>query len=140
MIETQVGFIAKRSTVYETAPWGKTDQANFLNQGLQVESSLQPDELLRSCIGIEKKLGRIRHEKWGARTIDIDIIYFNHEIIDTETLTIPHPRMTERRFVLTPIAEIAPNFIHPTLKTTNAKLLAECNDPLEVRIFSGVPG
>jgi 2-amino-4-hydroxy-6-hydroxymethyldihydropteridine diphosphokinase len=138
LIEQQAGHIVKRSSVYETAPWGKTDQDHFLNQALELESALQPQELLTACLAIEKKIGRVRDEKWGSRTIDIDIIYFNDQVIDSDDLKIPHPRIAERRFVLVPICELAPEFMHPILKKTNALLLKECTDALDVAIFHGV--
>lgn len=135
LIEAQIGPILKRSSVYETAAWGKTNQPGFLNQALQVKSALLPIELLGSCLAIEKKLGRIRNEKWAERTIDIDIIYFDNEIIDREELKIPHPRLAERRFVLMPLVEINPEFVHPVLKKTNRELLAVCPDKLSVDIY-----
>ena len=136
LIETQIGSILKRSAVYETAAWGKTDQPNFLNQALHVKSTLLPIELLESCLTIEKKMGRIRDEKWAERTIDIDIIYFDNKIIDSEELKIPHPRLAERRFVLMPLVEISPEFVHPVLRKTNQELLAICPDKLAVDVFA----
>ena len=130
---TSVGTIVKHSSIYETAAWGKTDQPDFLNQVIELETQLAPHDLLTQCLSIEKKLGRERHEKWDARTIDIDIVYFDNKIIDTQDLQIPHSRMTERKFMLTPLVEIAPDFTHPILKKTNAQLLEECEDELDVR-------
>ncbi|HTH56409.1 MAG TPA: 2-amino-4-hydroxy-6-hydroxymethyldihydropteridine diphosphokinase [Cyclobacteriaceae bacterium] len=135
LIEAQVGPVSRRSSIYETAPWGKTDQGNFLNQALQIESALLPTELLAACLAIEEKIGRVRYEPWGARTIDLDIIYYDQKSIDSNELKIPHPRIRERRFVLVPLSELAPEFIHPVLKKTNFKLLQECTDSLEVKIF-----
>lgn len=136
LIELQIGSLINRSSVYETAPWGKADQDNFLNQALQIESSLQPHELLQACVAIEKKIGRVRSQKWEARTIDIDIIYFDNKIIDNCDLKIPHSRIAERRFVLVPINEIAAEFVHPIFLKTNAQLLQDCTDPLDVKFFS----
>lgn len=136
LIELELGHIIERSPVYQTAPWGKTDQANFLNQALQIETVLQPQELLTLCLSIEKKIGRVRDAKWGARTIDIDIVYFDNKIVDLDNLKIPHPRIAERRFVLVPLNEVAPEFVHPIFKKTNAQLLQECVDPLDVKTFT----
>lgn len=136
LMEAQAGRIVSRSSIYETAPWGKSDQDNFLNQALHLETTLQPHELLETCLAIEEKIGRVRREKWGSRTIDVDIIYYGNQIIDSDDLKVPHPRMAERRFVLIPINEIAPDFVHPILKKTNARLLLECVDRLDVKIFS----
>ncbi len=135
-IKKKVGRIVKQSGVYETSAWGKTDQSQFLNQALQIETTLSPQRLLEKCLAIEKSLGRTRSEKWGARTIDIDIIYFGNEIIQTAELVIPHPRMAERKFVLIPLTEISVAFIHPLLKKTNQELKNECTDLLEVTRFT----
>jgi len=135
-IEAKVGNLMKRSSIYETAAWGKEDQPNFLNQAVQLESRLQPEELLSACLAIEKEMGRMRIEKWGERSIDIDIIYFNNKIITTPRLTVPHPRLTERKFALIPMTEIAPDFKHPVINKTNAQLLEECSDQLEVKLFT----
>lgn len=96
------------SSVYETEPWGKLDQPRFLNLAVAVETTLSPEALLALAQKIEKELGRVRHERWGARTIDIDILCFEGVERNTPELTLPHPYMTERAFVLVPLAEIAP--------------------------------
>ncbi|GHN03143.1 2-amino-4-hydroxy-6-hydroxymethyldihydropteridine diphosphokinase [Cytophagales bacterium WSM2-2] len=136
-LRKDAGEIIKLSSVYETAPWGKEDQPGFLNQALQLESGLHPEELLSVCLNIEQKMGRLRLEKWGARIIDIDIIYFGTQVVTTSTLVIPHPRLTERKFVLVPLSEIAPDFAHPILQKTNEVLLKECTDKLGVTVFKG---
>lgn len=136
LIEELLGPIVENSSIYETEPWGKSDQPSFLNQALQIETSLPPMELLSACLTIEKKMGRSRDEKWGARVIDIDIIYFDGQILNSIDLILPHPRMAERKFVLTPLAEINPSFVHPVLLKTNEELLKECKDQLSVRYFS----
>ncbi len=96
------------SSVYETEPWGRIDQPRFLNLAVAVETTLSPEALLALAQKIEKELGRVRHERWGARTIDIDILCFEGVERNTPDLTLPHPYMTERAFVLVPLAEIAP--------------------------------
>ena len=100
--------VAAVSSVYETEPWGKLDQPRFLNLAAAIKTTLTPEELLSLAQGIEKDLGRVRHEHWGARTIDIDILYFEGVEKNAPELTLPHPYMTERAFVLVPLAEIAP--------------------------------
>ncbi len=134
-IKENAGPILKLSSVYETAAWGKTDQPDFLNQAVQIETALQPNELLSACLNIEKKIGRQRKEKWRERLIDIDIIYFNDKTINSNELVIPHPRMAERRFVLVPLTEISPDFVHPILMKTNEELLKQCIDGLLVKYF-----
>ena len=119
--------------MYETAAWGISDQPSFLNQALMLSTSLSARQLLRKVLQIEKEMGRERKEKMGPRLIDIDIIFFDDEIHDLQFLKIPHPEMQNRRFVLTPLAEIAPNLEHPVLKKTIAQLLEECPDNLEVK-------
>ena len=136
LIDMQIGNIVSSSSVYETAPWGVLDQPSFLNQVLEVETEMAPEEVLRIILDIEHELGRVRYERWGARVIDIDILYFDHLILDTARLTIPHPRLHERRFTLAPLAEIAPDFIHPVLNKSSEQLMAECTDISEVSLFS----
>lgn len=103
--------VAAVSKWYETPPWGKTDQPGFINGAVAVQTSLDGEALLTKCLSIEQTLGRVRHEKWGARTIDIDLVYSPDETCHTETLTLPHPYVTERAFVLVPLQDIAPNLI-----------------------------
>ncbi|WP_026463796.1 2-amino-4-hydroxy-6-hydroxymethyldihydropteridine diphosphokinase [Adhaeribacter aquaticus] len=129
------GTIGKCSALYETAAWGVEDQPAFLNQAVKLNTSLTPPELLLGINKIEKDLGRIREIKWAARIIDIDIIYYGNTFYQTESLTIPHPHLQERRFVLMPLVEIAPDFVHPVLLKTNLELLAACSDQLEVRPY-----
>jgi len=132
-IEKDIGMLIKSSSVYETEPWGLSDQPAFYNQVLLVHTPLSAGEVLVAINKIEKAMGRIRGEKYGARTIDIDILFFNHERHNTETLTIPHPRITERNFVLMPLAEIAGTFIHPVLHQPINDLLLQSKDPLYVK-------
>ncbi|GAC1594507.1 MAG: 2-amino-4-hydroxy-6-hydroxymethyldihydropteridine diphosphokinase [Chitinophagaceae bacterium] len=138
IIEVSCGRIINRSFLYETAAWGKTDQAAFLNQALEIETSMTAKNLLQQLLAIEQAAGRKRAGKYGPRTIDIDILLFNNEIIHTPLLTIPHPQMAARRFVLEPLNEIAPGYIHPVLKKNITRLLQECTDPLPVKKFSAV--
>lgn len=132
LIAERIGEVVQQSGLYETAPWGITDQPAFLNQVLAVDTTLQPETVLAKTQEIEQELGRIRHQKWGARVIDLDILYYNQLILTTEALTIPHPHLHQRRFTLVPLAEIAPDFMHPVLLKTTVKLLAECADAGEV--------
>lgn len=131
-IEASAGTILKKSSVYETAAWGKTDQHAFLNQALLVATGLEPEPLLHQLLAIEQEMGRQRKERFGPRLMDIDIIFFNKQVINTADLTVPHPQMHLRRFVLQPLAEIAPDYLHPQLNTTVQELLAVCTDPLKV--------
>lgn len=134
-IGERIGEVTQASALYETAPWGGIEQPAFLNQVLEVNTALAPAEVLRIALELEHKAGRIRYERWGARHLDIDILYFGQKIMDTPRLTIPHPRLRERRFTLIPLVEIAPNFKHPILKKTNAKLLELCSDKETVTLF-----
>jgi len=136
LIETACGKITRRSAIYETAAWGKTDQAAFLNQALELSTLLDPGELMKALLLIEQKTGRERSEKYGPRTIDIDILLFNSAIIQSALVTVPHPQMANRRFVLVPLNEIAAGYIHPILKKTVSQLLAICPDTLPVKKFS----
>lgn len=135
LINKAIGEIEQESAIYETAAWGKTDQPSFLNQVFFLKSILNPNQILANCLAIESQMGRVRHEKWEARKIDIDILLFNDEVIDEEDLSIPHPHMKNRRFVLKPLADIAPNVVHPVYNKTIIELLENCPDPLEVTRF-----
>jgi 2-amino-4-hydroxy-6-hydroxymethyldihydropteridine diphosphokinase len=136
LIVKRIGPLTQQSSLYETAPWGVTDQPAYLNQVLAVDTKLEPQELLDQTQAIEQELGRVRFEKWGARVIDIDILFYGQQILQTETLTIPHPYLHVRRFTLVPMAEIAPDFVHPVCQKTILELLNECKDEGEVIIFN----
>ena len=136
LLTIHVGDIAKASAIYETAAWGKTEQASFLNQALELHTTFNARQVIRKILKVEKLMGRLREEKYGPRIIDIDILLFNNEIHNTSFLKIPHPEMQNRRFALLPLAEIAPNLMHPVLKKSVLELLKECSDQLEVKKYS----
>jgi 2-amino-4-hydroxy-6-hydroxymethyldihydropteridine diphosphokinase len=127
-IEQRCGPIQKQSSIYETEAWGFKDQAAFYNQALCIESELNPQDLMTTLLAIEVDMGRERLMPLGPRTIDLDIIYYNQTIIETPGLTIPHPRLADRNFVLAPLVEIAPDFMHPLLKKTNSALYNDTTD------------
>ena len=131
-LATTAGEIVTASAFYETAAWGLEDQAAFLNQALAIRTTLDASALLAACLATEQQAGRERQQRWAARTLDVDILLYGDEIIQTPTLTVPHPALPARRFALTPLAEIAPQLVHPQLRQTVSELLAACPDPLEV--------
>lgn len=135
-IGKRIGMVSLLSSVYETEPWGFDASQNFLNQAIVVDTDLSAEEVLTQALEIEKELGRQRNgEGYASRPMDIDLIFFNSEVMYSERLTIPHPRMDKRRFVLEPLAEIIPNFLHPKLKKTVRELLEECADTGAVKRF-----
>jgi len=115
--------ITRISSLYETAPVGYTDQGNFLNGVCELETVLSPVDLLKFLLAIEDSLGRVRTVRWGPRTIDLDILFYHHLVVHYHDLTIPHPAIAERGFVLYPLAEIAPHFVHPEMGCDIATLL-----------------
>ena len=138
-LSEKIGSLKAVSSFFETAPWGDINQADFINQVLEYEVNCTANELLRSILDIERLLGRIRNPtaRFGARTIDIDILYFGNLILDSAELTIPHPRIQERRFVLEPMVEIAADFSHPVFNLSQQEMLAKCQDPLSVKKLKG---
>ena len=131
-IAKDVGKILRSSHLYQTAAWGKTDQPDFLNQVIVVETKLSAQQTIISILAIEKKMGRVRIEKNAPRIIDIDILFFNKDIINEKDLIVPHPQLQNRRFVLVPLNELSPRFIHPVSKKTIHYLLRVCPDKLPV--------
>ena len=139
MIGERCGEIVAKSRLYESEPWGFQSEHWFLNQVVELATSLSPDALMQSLLDIEKELGRDRttpHNGYVSRPIDLDILYFGNEIIETQLVTAPHPRLHQRRFTLLPLCDIAPDFVHPTLKKTNLQLLDECQDSGIVKIVT----
>ena len=138
MIGERCGTIVAKSRLYESEPWGFKSEHWFLNQVVKVETSLSPDALMQKLLEIEKELGRDRsvpHEGYVSRPMDLDILYFDNEIIDTQMVIAPHPRLHQRRFTLLPLCDIAPEFVHPVMKKTNLQLLDECQDAGKVNIY-----
>ncbi|GAB4124077.1 MAG: 2-amino-4-hydroxy-6-hydroxymethyldihydropteridine diphosphokinase [Raineya sp.] len=130
-----LGDIKRTSSIYETAAWGWEEQESFLNQVLELDTLLSPENLLRALLKIEEEMGRKRVQKWAARIIDIDILYVGQAIVQRENLQIPHPYLHLRRFTLVPLCEIATNFKHPIFGKTTQELLEECPDTLEVNLL-----
>lgn len=132
-IEQECGQIVKCSALYETAPWGYTDQPAFMNQAIWLQTELSPEALMQCLLDIETKMGRIRTVKLGPRIIDLDILQIDQMIKETPLLQIPHPAMTVRRFALAPLAEIAPELLHPVSNKTATELLLACTDSSDVQ-------
>lgn len=134
LLNEKIGKLTAVSSLYETAAWGKTDQPAFLNQAVALQTNLSALEVLDHALTIEQELGRVRKDKWGERLIDIDLILFGDEIINVpDKLQVPHPHMQHRKFVMEPLAEIAPDVIHPILGETILAMSRNIEDPLEVK-------
>ena len=137
LIDNTAGKIITKSSIYITAAWGNKNQPDFFNQVILIHTPLTSVELLKLNLKIEESLGRVRtDEKWMERTMDIDILFYNNEIINSENLTIPHPFIQDRKFVLIPLNEIAHDFIHPIVQKSISTILTECNDDLEVSKYN----
>jgi 2-amino-4-hydroxy-6-hydroxymethyldihydropteridine diphosphokinase len=133
-----IGEIYQISSLYETEPWGMENADNFLNQVVVLKTELFAFDILDGVLKIEKKLGRVRDLHaigYQSRPIDIDILFLDSEIIQTSQLTIPHPEIQNRNFVLVPFCEIDKDFMHPVLHETVGNLLNKCNDPLKTTLF-----
>jgi 2-amino-4-hydroxy-6-hydroxymethyldihydropteridine diphosphokinase len=128
----RAGSVVKVSSFYCTEPVGYEQQEEFVNAVAKLETGLSPGGLLAACRAIENELGRVRLIRWGPRTIDLDILLYGNDVIETPDLTIPHPQMDVRGFVLVPLNEIAPRTVHPVLNKTVARLLSELKDPHRV--------
>jgi 2-amino-4-hydroxy-6-hydroxymethyldihydropteridine diphosphokinase len=124
--------IMATSSIFKTEAWGKTDQPAFYNQVLEIATDLSPQDLLKKILATESAIGRIRDEKWGPRLIDIDILFYQNEVIEQVDLIIPHVGIPYRRFTLLPLQEIAPLLVHPVIKKNISTLLEECTDTLAV--------
>lgn len=137
IIECRCGKVIKKSSLYESEPWGFVSDENFVNRAICVETELSSHDLLKELLQIESELGRVRKENqvgYASRPIDLDIIYYGDMINNDDFLTLPHPRMHQRNFVLMPLCEIAPDFIHPVFKVANKTLLERCDD--ECKVYS----
>ena len=132
-ISLQCGRVSSISSLYETAAWGNTNQPAFYNQAICVETILEPEILLERLLAIETEMGRVRAQKYGPRTIDLDILMIDDKVLNTQVLTIPHPELHNRRFALLPLAEIAPLLNHPVLEKSVSELLVNCPDSLDVQ-------
>lgn len=135
-IEDRLGKLQKKSSLYQTASWGRHDQPDFINQVIELKTDLNPAMLLAGILKIEQDLGRKRVQKWGSRTIDIDILLYEDQVINEADLVIPHPYLPVRRFSLMPLNEIASDLIHPLSGKTILELLNELSDDLYVKKLS----
>ena len=142
MIGERCGKIVAESSLYESEPWGFQSEHWFLNQVVEVQTQLSPDEMMRQLLEIEKELGRDRstpHEGYVSRPMDLDILYWGEDLlVESQHVIVPHPRLHQRRFTLLPLCDIAPDYVHPIMKKTNLQLLDECQDNGKVHIYNKV--
>ena len=139
IISDSIGTIENESLLYESEPWGFDSSTWFLNRVLQIKTNNTPQELLNKLLQIEIQLGRVRNtteKNYSSRTIDLDILYFNQEIINKNELTIPHPKIHLRKFTLIPLCDIASEYNHPIFRKSNSELLNHCEDHTQVKIFN----
>ena len=137
LIDNSIGMIVDKSKIYETEPWGFMYENPFLNQAVGLHTHASPHTLLMEILTIEQESGRIREGKgYAARSLDIDILFYGRDVINLDNLVIPHPLICERRFVLVPLDEIAPDFIHPVGNKSIRDLLKECEDRSWIRNYS----
>lgn len=137
LIATEIGRVTAESQLYKTAPWGMDDADDFLNAVIEVHTDLDAETIMQTLLRIEHRLGRKRSAsgKYTSRTIDLDLLFYGQELIKTATLTVPHPQLENRRFVLQPLAEIAPALIHPMLKRSMRDLLSDCADETKIELW-----
>lgn len=137
-IEEKIGEVVLKSSLYKTEAWGVEDQPDFINMVISISTQKLPLEVLKGCLSIEKELGREREDriKWMERKIDIDVLFYGNEIVETKELTIPHPFIQERNFVLYPLAEISPKNVHPRLKKSFLELKSESKDKQQVFLLA----
>jgi 2-amino-4-hydroxy-6-hydroxymethyldihydropteridine diphosphokinase len=133
---SQKVIVKRESNIYESEPWGESDQDLFLNMCIEIETNLEPNELYELILKIETELNKQKTTKYGPRTIDIDILIYSPTARDHSPLIIPHPRLTQRNFVLSPLSEIAPDLIHPVDNKTISELQSICNDKSKVKIWT----
>ncbi|PWK78119.1 2-amino-4-hydroxy-6-hydroxymethyldihydropteridine diphosphokinase [Mucilaginibacter oryzae] len=136
LISAEVAVPVTVSSVYETQSWGKTDEPDYLNQVLMLQTTLTAQQVLKKVLAIELKMGRRREVKWGARTIDIDILFYGDKVIHESNLVVPHPELYKRSFTLIPLAEIAPQLVHPVFGKNILELKAQLKDNLIVKKYT----
>jgi 2-amino-4-hydroxy-6-hydroxymethyldihydropteridine diphosphokinase len=138
LIEKQLGEIKHKSKIYETEPWGFESSNQFLNQVIYLSSNKPAQNIMEIALSIENEMGRVRNqERYSSRVIDIDVLFVGAQILKNDVIEVPHPRLHKRNFVLTPLKEIAPEFIHPVFEKPVRDLLNECEDKLEVKVCAG---
>ena len=137
LLSSRIGNIVLRSALYESESWGFTDKRNFINQAITMHTNLEAEQCLEICLHIEKELGRVRNTTMGytSRSIDIDILFFNSDVIELPHLQVPHPHIEKRRFALMPLVEILPGFKHPVSYKTVTELLKICPDKGKVTVL-----
>ena len=135
-INQQCGSISKESSIYQTAAWGLTEQPDFLNQVVIVNTTLDPETLMRSLLSVEETMGRVRNIRFGPRVIDLDILLIDDFFIESDLITVPHPALADRKFALIPLNEVAAALFHPIAKKTINQLLTNCKDELVVQKIS----